>query len=80
MPPSRAPMQALFRMVMAVDKAIALVSRAPELEGGGFHHARECPWRKEAWPAVLGEVGSCFCAPVPFWLEGRLRRPGGLPR
>lgn len=73
-----ARLEALFRMVVAVDKAIALV-------GAVFQNSKvvdfimqgSVPWRKGSLADGPLEVGSCFLTPVPFWLKGRPRGPGG---
>lgn len=68
-----ARLEALLRMVVAVDKAVALV-------GAVFQHSKvvdfimqgTVPWRKGSLADAEGpvEVGPHFPAPVPFWLEG----------
>lgn len=58
-----ARLEALFRVGVAVDKAIALGGgRAPELEEKvvDFIMQGSVPWRKPG--DVPEEVGSCFCA------------------
>lgn len=75
-----ARLEALFRMVMAVDKAIALVGTVLQnSKVVDFIMQGSVPWRKGSLADVPEEVGSCFCAPVPFWLEGRLRGLVGCP-
>lgn len=73
-----ARLEALFRMVVAVDKAIALV-------GAVFQNSKvvdfimqgSVPWRKGSLADGPSEVGSCFPIPVPFWLKGRPSGSGG---
>ena len=75
-----ARLEALFRMVMAVDKAIALVGAVLQnSKVVDFIMQGSVPWRKGSLADVPEEVGSCFCALVPFWLEGRLRALVGCP-
>ena len=75
-----ARLEALFRMVMAVDKAIALVGAVLQnSKVVDFIMQGNVPWRKGSLADVPEEVGSCFCALVPFWLEGRLRALVGCP-
>uniref|UniRef100_A0A452QZB5 Myosin light chain kinase 3 n=1 Tax=Ursus americanus TaxID=9643 RepID=A0A452QZB5_URSAM len=67
-----ARLEALFRMVVAVDKAIALV-------GAVFQNSKvvdfimqgSVPWRKGSLADGALEVGSCFPTPVLCWLKGR---------
>lgn len=73
-----ARLEALFRMVVAVDKAIALV-------GAVFQNSKvvdfimqgSVPWRKGSLADGALEVGSCFPTPVLCWLKGRPSGPGG---
>lgn len=75
-----ARLEALFRMVVAVDKAIALLGAVLQnSKVVDFIMQGSVPWRKGSLADGPAEVGSCCPAPVPFWLEGRLGSLVGTP-
>lgn len=72
-----ARLEALFRMMVAVDKAIALVGAVfQNSKVVDFIMQESVPWGEGSHTVGPAEVGSFFPAPRPFWLEGRPRGPG----